>query len=135
LTDLPPEKRPALAALAKGRGQGPDKVFLPGRKNSVNLKARDPELLLLMSLRDEAHRFAISYHRLLRKKALTKSILDEVPGVGPAKRRRLLKSFGSLAALKQAKATDMVARAGVDAATANRVEAFLSALDTAQPPK
>jgi excinuclease ABC subunit C len=135
LAGLPPEKRPALAALAKGRGKGPDKVYLPGRKNPVNLKARDPELLLLMKLRDEAHRFAITYHRLLRKKALTRSILDEVPGVGPAKRRRLLKAFGSLAKLKQAKATDMVARAGVDAATANRVEAFLAALDTAQPPK
>jgi excinuclease ABC subunit C len=135
LADLPPEKRPALAALAKGRGQGPDKVFLPGRKNSVKFKARDPELLLLMSLRDEAHRFAIAYHRLLRKKALTKSILDEVPGVGPAKRRRLLKSFGSLAALKKARAADIVALAGVDAATAKRVEAFLAALDTTQPPK
>lgn len=135
LAGLPPEKRPALAALAKGRGKGPDKVYLPGRKNPVNLKARDPELLLLMRLRDEAHRFAITYHRLLRKKALTRSILDEVPGVGPAKRRRLLRAFGSLAKLKTAGAADMVAKAGVDAATANRVEAFLAALDTAQPPK
>lgn len=135
LAGLPPEKRPALAALAKGRGKGPDKVYLPGRKNPVNLKARDPELLLLMRLRDEAHRFAITYHRLLRKKALTRSILDEVPGVGPAKRRRLLRAFGSLAKLKKAGAADMVAQAGVDAATANRVEAFLAALDTAQPPK
>jgi excinuclease ABC subunit C len=135
LADLPAEKRPALAALAKGRGQGPDKVFLPGRKNAVNLKARAPELLLLMALRDESHRFAINYHRLLRKKAFTKSILDEVPGVGPAKRRRLLKGFGSLAALKKAKAADMVKVAGVDAATAKRVEAFLAALDTTQPPK
>jgi excinuclease ABC subunit C len=135
LDGLPPEKRPALAALAKGREKGPDRVFLPGRKNPVNFKPRDPELLLLMCLRDEAHRFAITYHRLLRKKAFTRSILDEVPGVGPAKRRRLLKNFGSLAAVKQAKAADMVAQAGVDAATANRVEAFLAALDTAHPPK
>jgi excinuclease ABC subunit C len=135
LSDLPPEKRPALAALAKGRGKGPDKVYLPGRKNPVNLKARDPELLLLMRLRDEAHRFAITYHRLLRKKALTRSILDEVPGVGPSKRRRLLRAFGSLAKLKTAGAAEMVAQAGVDAATAHRVEAFLAALDTAQPPK
>jgi len=135
LSGLPPEKRPALAALAKGRGKGPDRVYVPGRKNPVNLKSRDPELLLLMSLRDEAHRFAITYHRLLRKKAFTRSILDEVPGVGPAKRRRLLKNFGSLAALKQAKAADMVAQAGLDAATAKRVEAFLAALDTNQPPK
>lgn len=135
LEGLPPERRPAVAALAKGRGQEPDRVFLPGRKNPVNLKARDAELLLLMRLRDEAHRFAVTYHRLLRKKALTRSILEEVPGVGPAKRRRLLRTFGSLTALKQAKAADMVAQAGVDAATAKRVEAFLAALDTTQPPK
>ncbi len=135
LEGLPPEKRPALAALAKGRGQGPDRVFLPGRKNPLNFKARDPELLLLMNLRDEAHRFAVSYHRLLRKKALTRSILEEVPGVGPAKRRRLFKAFGSLAALKKARAAEMVAKAGVDAATAKRVELFLAALDTPHPPK
>lgn len=67
----------------------------------MNLKAGDPALLLVMRLRDEAHRFAISYHRLLRKKALTRSILEEVPGIGPKKRSRLLKSFGSLAAVKK----------------------------------
>lgn len=133
LEDLAPERRPPIAALAKGRGQGPDKVYLPGRKNPVNLPARDPALLLLMRLRDEAHRFAVSYHRLLRKKALTRSILEEVPGVGPKKAARLLKALGSLAALKRADAGEMHGRSGVDLAACRAVQAFLSALDSPQP--
>lgn len=128
LEKLPPERRPPLIALAKGREGQPDRVFLPGRKNPVAFKPRDPALLLLMRLRDEAHRFAITYHRQLRRKALTKSILDEVPGVGPKKRLKLLRSFGSLAALKSASAEEMASRARVDLATARQVEAFLASL-------
>lgn len=139
LEGLPAERRPPMIALAKGRGGEPDRVFLPGRKNPAGLKPRDPGLLLLMRLRDEAHRFAIAYHRALRKKALTKSILDEVPGVGPGKRHKLLKTFGSLAGLKAAKAEEMAAKAGVDLATARRVEALLASLgarlDTTPPPE
>ena len=130
LEGLEPQRRPALSALAKGRDGDPDRVFLPGRKNPVSLKARDPELLLLMRIRDEAHRFAISYHRLLRKKALTKSVLEEVPGVGPKKRKALLNAFGSLARIKQANEREMTEQAGIDQATAVRLKAFLSSLDT-----
>jgi excinuclease ABC subunit C len=83
-----------------------------------------------MRLRDEAHRFAISYHRLLRKKALTRSILEEAPGVGPKRRQRLLAAFGSLAALKKANAAEIVEKAGLDQGTAAALEAFLAALDT-----
>lgn len=139
LEALPLERRPPIIALAKGQGGEPDRVFLPGRKNPVALKPRDPGLLLLMRLRDEAHRFAITYHRALRKKALTKSILEEVPGVGPGKRRKLFRAFGSLAGLKAATAEEMVQKAGVDLATARRVEALLTSLgarlDTNPPPE
>jgi excinuclease ABC subunit C len=130
MAGLPAEARPAVAAIAKGRGAGPDKVYLPGRKNPLSLRARDSALLLLMRLRDEAHRFAISYHRLLRKKALTRSILEEAPGVGPKRRQRLLAAFGSLAALKKANAAEIVEKAGLDQGTAAALEAFLAALDT-----
>ncbi|MCF8043492.1 MAG: excinuclease ABC subunit UvrC [Desulfarculaceae bacterium] len=136
LVQAAPEHAPALASIAKGRAQGePDRIYLPQRKNPVNLKASDPALLLVMRLRDEAHRFAVSYHRLLRKKALTRSILEEVPGIGPKKRSRLLKSFGSLAAVKKAGEKELQERGGLDAATARRLASFLAALDTAQPPK
>ena len=87
LEQIPEERRPALAAIAKGKDGGEDKIYLPGRKNPVNLRPRDPALLFLMRVRDEAHRFAITYHRRLRKKALTKSILEEIPGIGPKRRQ------------------------------------------------
>ena len=130
-----PEMRPALAALAKGQEGLPDRLYLPGRKNPVNFPPRDPGLLLLMRLRDEAHRFALAYHRLLRKKAFTRSILEEIPGVGPKRRQSLLKAFGSLAALRKAGAEEMAAKGGLDLAAAQRVARFLASLDSPQPPK
>ncbi|MCF8033058.1 MAG: excinuclease ABC subunit UvrC [Desulfarculaceae bacterium] len=134
--DLPSEQRPALAAIAKGRAPGePDRIYLPGRKNPLGLREGDPALLLLMRLRDEAHRFAIGYHRLLRKKALTKSILEEVPGIGPKKKAALLKAFGSLAALKQAGPEALIQQGGLPPALAGRLAEFLAALDTTQAPK
>ena len=136
LAKLPPEKRPALAAIAKGRqAEEPDRIFTPGRKNPVNLGPRDPALLLVMRLRDEAHRFAVTYHKLLRSKALKKSVLDEIPGVGPGKKKKLLSAFGSLAAIRRANAREITEQAGIDAPTARRIEAFLAALDTASGPK
>ncbi|MFZ5584987.1 MAG: excinuclease ABC subunit UvrC [Thermodesulfobacteriota bacterium] len=135
LEAVAPERRPPLIALAKGRDGEPDRVFLPGRKNPVGLRPRDPGLLLLMRLRDEAHRFAVTYHRLLRKKALTRSILEEVPGVGPHKRARLFKAFGSLTAIRRASAAELAAGAGLDLPTAQRVASFLASLDTPQPPE
>jgi excinuclease ABC subunit C len=110
-------------------------VYLPGRKNPVSLKEGDPALLLLMRLRDEAHRFAVAYHRLLRKKALTRSILEEVPGIGPKKKTALLGAFGSLAAVKNASLEQLVSRGGLDQTTAARLASFLAALDTTQAPK
>ena len=113
----------------------PDRLYLPGRKNPVNFRQGDPALLLLMRLRDEAHRFAITYHRLLRKKALTRSILEEIPGIGPQRRKGLFKAFGSLAALKKAGAGEIAGRAGLDGDMAQRVYGFLAALDSPHPPE
>ncbi len=136
LTRLRPAQAPALAAIAKGQAPGePDRLFAPGRKNPLNLAARDRALLLVMRLRDEAHRFAVEYHKLLRSKALKRSILDEIPGVGPGRKKKLLTAFGSLAALKRASAREMVEQAGLDRPTAGRVEAFLAALDTLEGPQ
>lgn len=77
-------------------------VVKPNRKNPVHLKKNSSTLYFLQRIRDEAHRFAITHHRKLRAKAATKSGLEEIPGIGPKKRKALLKHFGSLSAIKAA---------------------------------
>jgi excinuclease ABC subunit C len=72
-----------------------EEVFLPGRRQPLVLPHDTPELQLLQRVRDEAHRFAIEFHRGRRDKAMTRSILDELPGVGPARKRSILQHFGS----------------------------------------
>jgi excinuclease ABC subunit C len=81
----------SVAALAKRV----EEIFLPGRQDAVVLPHETPELQLLQRIRDEAHRFAITHHRIRRDRAMTASIMDELPGVGPARKRALLKHFGS----------------------------------------
>ena len=118
-----------LAALAKGRStKGRERVFLPGRKNPVMLLPQSDELFLLSRVRDEAHRFAIAYHRKLRRKRATRSVLDEIPGVGPVLRRRLLGAFGSLKGVRAASAEDLAGVKGVTAALAERITKFLASI-------
>ncbi len=88
----------------------------------IRLPKRSFALRSLMRLRDEAHRFAITYHRTLRSKRTVRSALDDVPGVGPARRRALLGAFGSIAALAQADVPTIVERAGVPRIVAVRVK-------------
>ena len=72
-----------------------ERVFLPGRKNPVILKRNSTALFLLQRVRDEAHRFAITYHRQLRTKERLRSALDSIPGIGGTRRKRLLRHFGT----------------------------------------
>ena len=72
-----------------------EEVFIPGRAAPLVLAHDTPELQLLQRVRDEAHRFAITHHRIRRDRAMTASVLDELPGVGPARKRALLAHFGS----------------------------------------
>jgi excinuclease ABC subunit C len=87
-----------LAGLAKRE----EEIHLPGRPEPVRLPRNSPALQLLQRVRDEAHRFAVGYHRSLRGKSQKRSGLDGIPGIGPARRRDLLQRFGSLAAMRQA---------------------------------
>lgn len=87
-----------LAALAKD----PDRLFVPGRRDPVELAPSAPELLLLARLRDEAHRFAFTYHDRLARRGALRSALDEIPGIGEVRRRRLLARFGSLPGIRAA---------------------------------
>src|SRR5262245_12300123 len=112
----------ALASLAKERdeespsprvlrhgGQKREKLFLPGVKGPILLAPDSKALLLLQRVRDESHRFAIRYHRELRKKSQFKSILDELPGIGPVKRRALLRHLGSLERIRAASLEELEA--------------------------
>ena len=105
-----------IMGLAKARGEKEERIFLPGRKNPIILRPTSPATHLVQRIRDEAHRFAVTYHRNLRGKALLSSELDQVAGIGKIRRKRLLKQFGSLQHV--AAATDeQLKSAGLDAAT------------------
>ncbi|MGZ4715037.1 MAG: excinuclease ABC subunit UvrC, partial [Acidimicrobiia bacterium] len=78
-----------------------EEVYRPGRSEPVRIPRDSPALYLLQQVRDEAHRFAITYHRSLRAKKMTTSVLDTVPGLGPTRRTRLLKEFGSVKRLRE----------------------------------
>jgi len=114
-----------ILGLAKERGEKQERIFVPGRKNPIVLTSSSPATHLLQRIRDEAHRFAITYHRKLRGKALVASRLNQIIGVGEIRRNRLLRTFGSLEMI--AAATDEQLReAGVDAKTAAEIRKALS---------
>jgi excinuclease ABC subunit C len=105
-----------VAALAKQF----EELYVPGEELPVVLPRNSPALHLVQRIRDEAHRFAVTYHRGLRGRQLVKSALDAVPGIGPARRRALLRAFGSAAGVRRASLTELEAVPGIshDLATA-----------------
>ena len=106
-----------VAALAKQN----EELFVPGRSASILLPRDSQALYLVQRIRDEAHRFAITYHRKLREKRGTASLLDEIPGIGPKRRRALLQAFGSVDAIRQASVDDLVAIPGITRRLAEQV--------------
>jgi excinuclease ABC subunit C len=98
-----------------------ERFFLPGRKNPVLLRQGSPALFLLERLRDEAHRFAITHHRKLRGKAALHSALEDIAGVGPARRQMLLKYFGSLRRVREASLDELLAVPGLPESVARAV--------------
>ena len=118
---------PELVAIAKAnQGEEADKVFIPGRKNPIPLRQDHPVLHLLMRIRDEVHRRAISYHRKLRGKDLTASVLDKIPGIGLKKKRSLLNYFGSLDAVAGATAEELGLVPGISPGEAKTIADFFS---------
>ncbi len=115
----------ALASIAKGpdRNAGRETFFVEGRE-PFKLPPRDPALFFVQRLRDEAHRFAIGTHRAKRKKEFVKSPLDEIPGIGPARKRALLHAFGSAKDVARAGLADLEKTPGLNAATAKLVYDF-----------
>jgi excinuclease ABC subunit C len=111
----------AIAKKDEARGESEDKIYLPGRSNPLTF-GRDHDLLLfLQRIRDEAHRFAVSFHRRRRSKELLASELDGIYGVGPKRKRALLKRFGSIDNIRLATIEEIAATPGMDRRTAAAV--------------
>ena len=117
LHDLP------LAGLAKER----EELFLPDTTDPILLPATSPALYLVQRLRDEAHRFAIAYHRDLRARRSVRSAFDDLPGVGPKRKRELLKVFGSIKRVRDAPIEQIAAVPGIGPSLAARIKATLEA--------
>jgi len=108
-----------VAAIGLAKKQ--EEIFLPGRSNPIVLPRDSQGLYLLQRVRDEAHRFAIGYHRQLRAKKSLTSILEEIPSIGPKRRQALLKHFGSIEAIRQASVEELAAAKGMTKKAAKMV--------------
>jgi excinuclease ABC subunit C len=118
---------PSLRVKRSG-GLKAERVFLPGRLNPVLLPPSGRGLWLLQRVRDEAHRFAISFQRELRRRAGLTSILEEIPGIGPGKRKSLLRTLGSLKGVREAPLEALLAVPGLSARDAESIRSFFDAL-------
>ena len=119
VTDVP------LVAIAKGpdRDAGRETFFMPGR-DPFKLPPRDPLLYFIERLRDEAHRFAVGSHRARRKKDIREAGLQEIPGIGPSRKRALLRHFGTVKAIERASLPDLAQVPGINAETARKIYEF-----------
>jgi excinuclease ABC subunit C len=117
-----------LVAVAKGpdRDAGLETFFLPGRE-PFKLKPREPVLYFVQRLRDEAHRFAVGSHRVRRRRDIREAGLQEIPGVGPTRKRALLHHFGTLKAIERAAPADLAKVPGISAETARKIYDFFHA--------
>jgi len=111
----------SMASLAKEN----EEVFIPGNPQPVYIAKDSPALHILQRARDEAHRFAISYHRRLRHKEGIASALDDIPGIGPRRKRALLRKFGSIEAIREASSEELSQTEGMTSALAQKVKEYL----------
>ncbi len=118
----------SLLAVAKGpdRDAGRETLFMPNRE-AIKLEPRDPVLYFIQRLRDEAHRFVIGSHRKLRKKDIREAGLQEIPGIGPSRKRALLHHFGTLKEIERASIADLGKVPGVSAESARKIFEFFHA--------
>ncbi len=120
------ENQISLLGIAKERADEGEKVYQPGRKNPLLLPGHSPVLLYLMRVRDEAHRFGVTFHRALRKKRSLTSKLDQIPGVGPERKKRLLKSIGSLKKISRASVAELQKVEGIGEDLARQIHRFFN---------
>ena len=115
LPDIP------LIALAKRI----EEIFVPGKSEPIVLRQDNPTLHMIQRLRDEAHRFAVTYHRRLRQKSLSASVLDEIPNLGPKRKQALLKHFGSIEAIREASLDGLLSVKGIPRSVAENIRKHL----------
>jgi excinuclease ABC subunit C len=126
-----------VIGLAKEReleaGSAPDRIYRRTVKDSIPLRQNSPELYVLARIRDEAHRFANTFHRDRRGKATLRSELDDIPGIGATRRQRLLKQFGSVRAIRQASVDDLARAPGMNHKAAEQVSSYFAGRAAAEP--
>ena len=108
-----------------------EEVWLPGEDSPILLDRHSPALHLIQRIRDEAHRFGITHHRKLRGQASIRSRLEEIPGIGPARRRALLSAFRSIKGIQEADADSLAAVPGMNRKAAEALYAVLHGKDGA----
>jgi len=114
-------KNISVAAIAKGKGRAEDKIYVPERKTPLQIKKHSQELLLLKRIRDEAHRFAITYYKRIHWKILTDSLLDNIKGIGPKRKKIIWEHFKSLEEIKTAPLETLV-KMGLPLIVAKRIK-------------
>ena len=119
--------------VKRGGGLKAERIFRPNRTNPILLPPSSRGMLLLQRIRDESHRFAIEFQRELRSKVNMTSILEELPGIGPTKRRALLKTLGSLRAVRNATLEELLSVAGISTKDAESIRGFFDALSAPDP--
>ena len=110
-----------LIALAKRI----EEIFVPGKSEPIVLREDNPTLHMIQRLRDEAHRFAVTYHRRLRQKSLSESVLDEIPHLGPKRKQALLRHFGSIEAIQEASLDGLLSVKGIPRSVAENIRKHL----------
>ena len=107
-------------------------IFLPGEKDPIDLPEGDRALRILQHVRDETHRFATGHNQKLRKKTLSLSSLENIPGIGPGRSKKLLTGFGSMEKLYDAAAEDIARTAGINLEAAEMVKMYLHRKEKAE---
>jgi excinuclease ABC subunit C len=124
------DKGVEVIGLAKEReleaGSAPDRIYRRNVKDSIPLRANSPELFVLARIRDEAHRFANTFHRDRRTKQSLRSELDDIPGIGATRRQRLLKHFGSVRGVREANVEDLAKAPGMNRKAAEQVAKYFA---------
>ena len=113
-----------IISIAKGKNRNKGNENFIHKSNAIKLDKREPLLFFLQRLRDEAHRFAVSSHRMRRKKNLTKSLLDQIIGIGRIRKRSLLNYFGSAKAVESASYDDLKKVDGIENSVAKKIYDF-----------